>query len=61
MRLPSCGKHSSGIARVTIAGKDYLFGPYGTPESKKKYQRLVAEYLATDQADALVIAESEPS
>ena len=52
MRLPSYRKHSSGCARVTIAGKDFLLGPHGSPESKRKYQRLIAEYLAGDRSSS---------
>ncbi len=46
MRVPSYRKHSSGQARVTINGKDYLLGPYGSPESKESYGRLIAQYGA---------------
>ncbi len=40
MRLPSYRKHSSGQARVSLNGRDYLLGTYGTKESKQKYNRL---------------------
>ena len=52
MRLPSYRKHGSGCARVTIEGKDFLLGPFGSPESKRKYQRLIAEYLAGDRSSS---------
>lgn len=46
MRLPSYRRHSSGQARVTISGRDYLLGPHGTAESKRQYNKLIAEYIA---------------
>lgn len=45
MRLPTYRKHSSGNARVTIRGRDYLLGPYGSRESKAKYRELLQNYL----------------
>ncbi len=47
MRVPSYRRHSSGQARVTINGKDHLLGPYGSPQSKEAYGRLIAEYSAS--------------
>ena len=47
MRLPSYRRHSSGQARVAINGKDHLLGPFGSPESKEAYGRLIAEYSAS--------------
>lgn len=35
----------SGQAVVRIKGRDYYLGPYGSPGSKEKYHRLVAESL----------------
>lgn len=49
-RVPSYRKHSSGQARTTINGKDYLLGPYGSPKSKREYARLIAEWGAQDQS-----------
>ena len=48
--IPAYRKHSSGNARVTINGRDYLLGPYGTKASKREYDRLVAEYLASGRS-----------
>src|SRR4051794_7867390 len=45
-RIPSYRRHSSGQARVTIAGQDHLLGAYNSPESREAYNRLVAEWLA---------------
>lgn len=47
MRIPSYRKHSSGQARVTINGKDFLLGKYGSPESKEAYGRLIAEFASS--------------
>ena len=48
--VPGYRKHSSGQARVTINGRDYYLGPYGTKASKQKYDRIVAEYLASGRS-----------
>ena len=61
--VPGYRKHRSGQARVTINGRDYYLGPYGTKASKREYDRLVAENLASGrsvafgvQSDALTMA-----
>lgn len=46
MRIPSYRLHSSGKARVTILGKDYMLGVWQSDESKNAYKRLIAEFLA---------------
>ena len=46
MRLPAYRRHSSGQARVTLNGRTYYLGPYGSKESRRAYDRLIAEYLA---------------
>jgi integrase len=43
--IPSYRPHSSGQARVTLGGKDVLLGPYGSPESRRAYDRAIAEWL----------------
>ena len=48
--IPAYRKHSSGNARVTINGRDYLLGPHGTRASKREYDRLIAEYLASGRS-----------
>lgn len=50
MRLPGYRMHSSGQARVSLSGGDYLLGAHGSKESKQKYNRLVAEWLASNQS-----------
>jgi hypothetical protein len=44
--VPSYRFHKpSGRARVTLEGRDIWLGPYGTSESRQKYDRVVAEWL----------------
>jgi integrase len=51
MRIPSCRLHrGSGQAVVTLAGKDFYLGSHNSPESRRQYQRLIAEYLANREA-----------
>lgn len=45
-KSPSYRHHkSSGQACTKIRGKTYYFGTYGTPESKRKFRELLAQYL----------------
>ncbi len=51
--LPKYRKHrASGQAVTTLGGKDFYLGPYGTRASKREYDRLVAEWLASDRSPA---------
>ncbi len=50
MRTPSYRRHASGQARVTINGKDFMLGAYGSPESHEAYARRIAEYKATGKS-----------
>jgi hypothetical protein len=43
-RVPGYHRHSSGQARITLDGKDFLLGPYGCEESKEAYRRTMAEW-----------------
>jgi integrase len=46
-RVPSLRHHQpSGRAVVTLDGKDFYLGRYGTQESKAEYKRLLAEFLS---------------
>src|SRR5258708_34508537 len=45
-RVPKYRRHSSGQARVTLNGKDYLLGLYNSAQSQEAYRRLIAEWLA---------------
>jgi len=44
--VPKPRKHSSGQARVTIDGKDFLLGPFGS--SDQGYKRILAQWLAKE-------------
>jgi len=45
-RIPSYRLHKpSGRAVVTLSGKDFYLGPWGTQESKQAYERLISEWL----------------
>lgn len=48
--LPKYRKHSSGNARVTINGRDYLLGPWKSKTSIREYDRLIAEYLSSGRS-----------
>ena len=44
-RQPAYQHHkASGQARVRINGRDHYLGPHGSPESRERYQDLVAEW-----------------
>ena len=46
--VPSYRKHKqSGQAIVTLSGRDYLLGPYGTEASRQKYDRLIAKWVSS--------------
>ena len=46
--IPKLRPHSSGQARVTIEDRDYLLGPFGSPEAEEAYRRIVAQWLAKE-------------
>jgi hypothetical protein len=50
MRTPKLRKHSSGQARVTLNGRDFLLGSWGSKESRQKYHRLIAEWEAASRS-----------
>lgn len=50
MRTPSLRKHVSGQARVTLNGRDFLLGPYGSPESVQAYHKILAEWEAAGRS-----------
>lgn len=61
---PSYRKHrATGQAVVTLSGRDFYLGPYGTTASKAEYNRLVREWnaaggvLVDDSTSKLTIAE----
>jgi integrase len=47
VRIPSYRRHkSTGQAVVTIDGRDFYLGRYGSPPSRVEYNRLIAEWTA---------------
>ena len=49
-RVPKYSKHrASGQAVVTLDGRDFYLGPYGTAASKREYDRRIAEWIAAGQ------------
>jgi hypothetical protein len=58
--IPSYRLHkASGQAIVTLSGRDYYLGGHGSPESRKKYNRLLAEYLASDKSPSFGTSPEE--
>jgi integrase len=47
VRQPNYRRHSTGQARVTIGGKDYMLGKYGSDASWAEYHRIIAEWHAS--------------
>jgi len=51
VRTPSYRLHKpSGQAVVTLAGKDSYLGKHGSPESRERYHRLLAEWVAKNRS-----------
>ena len=47
VRIPSYRLHKpTELAVVRLSGRDHYLGKHGTRESKREYQRLIAEWLA---------------
>jgi integrase len=58
-RLPSYRLHKpSGLAVVSIGGRDLYLGEFGTPESRAEYDRLMAEWLTTGRRPIVAEAAS---
>lgn len=62
--LPKYRKHrASGQAVVTLSGRDFCLGPHGTRASRREYDRLIGEWLASGRqplhvsTDQLTVAE----
>jgi len=43
--IPKYRRHASGQARVTLTGKTFYLGKWGSPSSKSKYDELLAEWI----------------
>ena len=53
-RIPSyCHHRASGKAVVRIEGQDHYLGPYGSIESRKRYDQLVGEWLTRKRAGVI--------
>ena len=49
-RIPKYrNRKSDGRAVVTLDGREIYLGKYGTDESRRKYEQLIAEWLANDR------------
>jgi hypothetical protein len=60
--IPKYRKHKqSGQAIVTLAGHDYLLGPHGTKASKREYDRLVSEFLASGRSASFGAPQGDSS
>lgn len=58
VRVPAyCLHRSSGRAYVTFSGSPVYLGPYGSQASKDRYDRLIAEFLASGRQ----VTPPEPS
>lgn len=58
-KLPSYRKHSSGQARVTINGRAYYLGRFGSKSSKQRYDSLIAEWLASGRSPSFGVTAAE--
>lgn len=46
LRIPSLRHHkASGLAVVTLSGKDHYLGPWGEPAAQKRYESLIAQWI----------------
>ena len=53
-RIPSYRLHKpSGQARVIIGGRHHYLGPYGSPESKARYEELVRKFISDHAAEEM--------
>ena len=52
-----CGQLSSGQAVVTLCGRDFYLGPFGTSASRHAYDRLIAEWSGNGRSLRVAGAE----
>ena len=58
VKVPSYRLHrGSGQAIVTINRRDYYLGRHNTPESQRRYSRLIAEYFSSPETFSLATAK----
>jgi integrase len=48
-RIPKHRKHATGQGIVTLGGKDFYTGLWGTPKSEERYRALISEWIANDR------------
>lgn len=52
-KIPSLRCHKArGLAVVTLGGRDFYCGKFGSPESRREYDRVVGEWLAAGRPQA---------
>src|SRR3954451_17337268 len=60
-RTPAYRLHKpTGLAVVTLNGRDFYLGKHGSPESRSEYDRVVAEWLGSGRRIAPPRAAAEP-
>ena len=53
-KVPSLRHHKArGLAVVTLGGKDFYCGKFGSPESRREYDRVVGEWLAAGRPEVV--------
>lgn len=53
-KVPALRHHKArGLAVVTLGGKDFYCGKFGSPESRREYDRVVGEWLAAGRPQAV--------
>jgi hypothetical protein len=45
-RIPKHRRHATGQGIVTLGGKDFYTGVFGTAKSEQRYRELIAEWMA---------------
>ena len=59
-KIPAYRLHKArNLAVVTLDGRNHYLGSYGSPESRKEYDRLVGEWLAADRHAPATLARGE--
>jgi len=48
-RIPSHRRHATGQGVVTLGGKDFYTGVWGTPKSEQRYRELIGEWISNDR------------
>ena len=61
-RIPSYRHHKpSGLAVVTLSGRDFYLGPFGSEVSRQEYDRVTAEWLANGRRLVRTPGEDRPA